>query len=173
MLDPKHPAPSHQKATAVVLAGVLILAVTGYFIGLRNISSLAASRDLASITDLPARSTQAGTVPDARDYENMRHVPKANHAWTNTLKNLRPLNESALQLEPSFTLAAGADGSAQERRAYQGAPPLIPHSIDQTLVTSCLACHADGKIIKDRIAPKVSHPHFNNCTQCHVPARLR
>jgi nitrate reductase (cytochrome), electron transfer subunit len=55
------------------------------------------------------------------------------------------------------------------RRAYDGAPPTIPHAIDQRGYPSCLACHQDGAVIGDRIAPVMSHERYASCTQCHVP----
>ncbi len=61
------------------------------------------------------------------------------------------------------TLAARA-----ERRAFEGAPPRIPHTIDERSTSSCIACHSEGMVIADRIAPRMSHPLFQNCTQCHV-----
>ncbi|MFO0880689.1 MAG: nitrate reductase cytochrome c-type subunit [Gemmataceae bacterium] len=53
-------------------------------------------------------------------------------------------------------------------RAYDGAPPTIPHGTDQMTTASCLLCHGQGIRVADRIASKISHPHYPNCTQCHV-----
>lgn len=53
-------------------------------------------------------------------------------------------------------------------RAYDSAPPVIPHAINQPQVSNCLACHEQGIKVGDRVATKVSHPHYSNCTQCHV-----
>ena len=55
------------------------------------------------------------------------------------------------------------------RRAYEGAPPTIPHAIDQMQASSCLTCHERGMQLGRRIAPVMSHPRFESCTQCHVP----
>jgi cytochrome c-type protein NapB len=54
------------------------------------------------------------------------------------------------------------------RRAYDGAPPRVPHAIDERSTSACLACHAEGLIIAERVAPRMSHPVYQNCTQCHV-----
>lgn len=56
-----------------------------------------------------------------------------------------------------------------ERRAYPGAPPTIPHAVDQQRKPTCLACHERGAKIGDRIAPAMSHSTYQSCTQCHVP----
>jgi|SRR6188768_4200118 len=54
------------------------------------------------------------------------------------------------------------------RRAYDGAPPRIPHQVDQRNAPDCLYCHADGLSIAGRVAPKLSHQPYLNCLQCHV-----
>ena len=54
------------------------------------------------------------------------------------------------------------------RRAYAGAPPTIPHPVDANISTNCLVCHGNGVQVDGRIAPKMSHQAFTNCTQCHA-----
>lgn len=61
------------------------------------------------------------------------------------------------------------------RRAYPGAPPIIPHPLaDATSYggRTCLACHADGGWVPklDAYAPVTPHPELTSCVQCHVPA---
>jgi cytochrome c-type protein NapB len=61
------------------------------------------------------------------------------------------------------------------RRAYPGAPPIIPHPLaDATSFggRTCLACHADGGWVPtlDAYAPVTPHPELASCVQCHVPA---
>jgi cytochrome c-type protein NapB len=65
-------------------------------------------------------------------------------------------------------LAALADRA--KTRAFDTAPPTIPHTTDGMNTTaSCLACHGAGIRVGERVATKVSHPHYANCVQCHVP----
>ncbi|HMO36955.1 MAG TPA: hypothetical protein PKA06_13015, partial [Gemmatales bacterium] len=33
---------------------------------------------------------------------------------------------------------------------------------------NCMACHGEGLKVQDRVATKMSHPFYTNCTQCHV-----
>lgn len=54
-------------------------------------------------------------------------------------------------------------------RAFEGAPPTIPHLVDDVRAEKCLVCHGEGVKIGNRIASKMSHPRFANCVQCHVP----
>lgn len=63
--------------------------------------------------------------------------------------------------------------SIEERavlRAYEGAPPVIPHPVGQLKYQTCRACHAQGLRAGDQIARMASHTHLTNCTQCHVEA---
>jgi cytochrome c-type protein NapB len=63
------------------------------------------------------------------------------------------------------------------RRAYPGAPPIIPHAVDdrEPLGRVCLACHADGGWVPrfSAYAPVTPHPELTACQQCHVPEATR
>jgi nitrate reductase (cytochrome), electron transfer subunit len=64
-------------------------------------------------------------------------------------------------------LAALADRA--KNRAFDTAPPTIPHPTDgMTTAASCLACHGSGIKVGEKIATKVSHPHYTSCVQCHA-----
>jgi nitrate reductase (cytochrome), electron transfer subunit len=61
----------------------------------------------------------------------------------------------------------------EERRAYPGAPPFIPHPLleDKTMGgRNCLGCHTDGGYVEPlkAYAPITPHPELGNCRQCHV-----
>src|SRR5690606_28103466 len=58
--------------------------------------------------------------------------------------------------------------SRAERRAYDGAPPIVPHAIDERGAPACLACHEGGMRIDNRTAPAMSHEAFTSCLQCHA-----
>lgn len=53
-------------------------------------------------------------------------------------------------------------------RAFEGAPPVVPHPMLDINVQTCRACHATGLKAGDKTARMVSHPYLVNCTQCHV-----
>lgn len=59
------------------------------------------------------------------------------------------------------------------RRAYAGAPPIIPHAVenDGVINDDCLSCHQDGGYVPEYNAytPITPHPEMGNCRQCHVP----
>ncbi len=59
---------------------------------------------------------------------------------------------------------APQQGSKRLPRAYEGAPPLIPHDAEARK-GACLACHEFGV----GGAPIVPHPTRNDfCLQCHI-----
>jgi cytochrome c-type protein NapB len=55
-----------------------------------------------------------------------------------------------------------------ELRAFSGAPPTVPHEIEQISSVDCLRCHGDSPEADEKGAPKVPHDFLANCTQCHV-----
>jgi cytochrome c-type protein NapB len=57
-----------------------------------------------------------------------------------------------------------------KNRAYDTAPPTVPHPTDGMTAASCLACHGPGMRVGDRVATRMSHPVMGNCVQCHAPA---
>lgn len=62
--------------------------------------------------------------------------------------------------------AALADRASN--RAYDGAPPTIPHAVRQNSAAECLACHEDALAVRGRTASAMSHAELASCTQCHV-----
>ena len=62
-----------------------------------------------------------------------------------------------------------------QRRAYLGAPPVIPHAVKADMArepASCVACHERGGYVAEfkAFAPVTPHPELVSCRQCHVPA---
>lgn len=53
-------------------------------------------------------------------------------------------------------------------RAYDGAPPSVPHAVTQQTM-DCTVCHVTGAIVGGKSAPRMSHALYASCTQCHVP----
>lgn len=69
-----------------------------------------------------------------------------------------------------FAARARATEDRALLRAFEGAPPVIPHPIADLKVQTCRACHAQGLQAGDKVAKMVSHTYLTNCTQCHVEA---
>ena len=56
-----------------------------------------------------------------------------------------------------------------ENRAYDGAPPTIPHSKEELGRRDCIHCHKQGDAKSDgKYAAVTPHPNYLNCRQCHV-----
>ena len=58
-------------------------------------------------------------------------------------------------------------------RMYYGAPPFIPHPIQDEMTLGgkdCLKCHQNGGFVNefDAFAPVAPHPEKVNCRQCHA-----
>jgi nitrate reductase (cytochrome), electron transfer subunit len=87
---------------------------------------------------------------------------------------------SSLGADRDATVTTVAEPNAQRtlavyyaRRAFPGAPPVIPHPVFDALAEgkACLPCHAQGgwAPIFGGYAPVVPHPDLQSCWQCHVP----
>ena len=58
-----------------------------------------------------------------------------------------------------------------EHRAYDGAPPVMPHSKNFARTKTCLECHQQGMYLGNRYARPMSHAYLVNCEQCHVESK--
>jgi len=165
---------AHKKAVPIAVAVLLTASVSGFFMGLRQTDrhANAQANGHEERAGMGVAGNSTSTVPTVVEYARLSKVDyKANAAWSNHLDKLVettadiPLASgvTALQREEALLFR-------QQRRAFDGAPPVVPHPIDQSSAASCIACHGEGKQIKDRIAPKMSHAFMANCTQCHVPS---
>lgn len=109
------------------------------------------------------------TVLEARSYLDMQremHGPNGpiQLAWWDQLARadrFAPVSQTAADRDAALARRA-------ERRAYDGAPPTIPHAIDQLAIPACLTCHEHGAVIANKVAPAMSHGLKGSCVQCHV-----
>ncbi len=164
----------HGRLALVVMAMILVTAVSGFFMGLRQ------TRDFSEVTmETRALALDPGpenetAVPRAVTYSELPAAGlQPNAGWKNTLDNI------AWQ-EPSREAQPAATGDEREaalavrasRRACDGAPPVVPHPVDQLSSASCLLCHGreSQPVIAGKTPPRISHAEFANCTQCHVPS---
>ncbi|HYG22981.1 MAG TPA: nitrate reductase cytochrome c-type subunit [Verrucomicrobiae bacterium] len=173
MHTPNH-AP-RKRATWIGGVALVTIAVSGYFMGLRQTSSaLKAPEPKSTITSdsLRRSALETNDVPIASGYVKQDWIRQGHNAgWTNHLARL--VQTAASNSTNFFASESDRALALQERslrRAYNGAPPVVPHPIQQDSSAGCLACHESGLAIKDRVAPRISHPHYASCTQCHVPA---
>ncbi|QDS98797.1 diheme cytochrome c precursor [Adhaeretor mobilis] len=165
--------PGFAQRYAVLLVLVLIgTATTGYFIGLT--SPMTASSGQPSPTSVavhlaePAHATSK--VIPATAYADMSAVRAQRFRQQGLpLAALRKQPEdpfAEIEIDESKKLDSLA--SREEIRAYNGAPPTVPHPIDQLDTAACMACHGEGLKSASLRASKMPHPYYSNCTQCHV-----
>lgn len=163
----EHPTGMTRRATTLFLTGVIGVAFVGFVVGIRQGVPAFESPEF---TEAAARHDPTA-LPATRyaDFDRRLHGP--NRAWRSALTDLaQPEHDPLAPVETTWSddtrralLAARA-----ARRAYDGAPPVVPHPIDQMTARSCAACHVSGLHIADVWAPAMSHEFMHNCTQCHV-----
>jgi cytochrome c-type protein NapB len=164
----------HFKLALVVMAMIVVTAISGFFMGLRQ------TRDFSDVTrENRALALDSGPqnetiVPRAVTYSELSTAGlQPNAGWKNTLENIawrEPSREAlpaATEEERETVLAV-----RESRRAYDGAPPVVPHPVDQLSSASCLLCHGreSQPVIAGKTPPRISHAEYANCTQCHVPS---
>lgn len=161
-----------------LLAGsaVLVTAFVGYFAGVWG-----TRRDVDALRDRAvSRREHADAVASVapRSYADMRTKRYGDNAIAATaafqaVANAAPpavsggpLAVAQPPISPEDRARAVADRAS--RRAYDGAPPTIPHRIDQQRGPDCLACHERGLSVATLRAPPMSHRRLDACPQCHV-----
>lgn len=158
------PLPGDWPRRIVPLAAVIAisLAIVGFFTGIRE--PVAASRPTSP------EIRPSGAVPPAVSYAELATSNlRPNILGQQSLQDLqfdRPGIFDPVTRTEEMKLAALADRA--RNRAYDGAPPTIPHPVEVQSAASCLACHGEGIKVGDRVASRMSHAHLSNCTQCHV-----
>ncbi|MBA4150237.1 MAG: diheme cytochrome c precursor [Verrucomicrobia bacterium] len=162
---------THKKAIWIAIAILLTTSVSGFFMGLRQTNSEARAAAAEEEHHDNADSTLSHDVPRIVDYRGLAKTNyKANASWENNLGKLKqPAADLYAEIFPDDAARDVAIRERATRRAYDGAPPVVPHPVDQISPANCMACHGEGAQIKGRIASKMSHPFMQNCTQCHVP----
>lgn len=163
----------HRKTLAVVFLVVCMLAVSGFFMGMRQ-TERQMTRNQLPVAGKQEVSEQSYKIPVAPKYQEIGKAAwLANRDWKFTLADL----PRAVAVLDSRSAAAPVETAvAIERRkslrAYDGAPPVIPHAIDTLKASACTSCHGEDTnlVIGGKRPAEMSHPWITNCTSCHVPA---
>lgn len=141
--------------------------VSGYFMGLRQSGPRA---DAVSTPVIQAAAPVPDGVPVAPNYSGLRtHAHQPNAAWQPRVSDLAPAPnswEGAPALSPQQQ--AEKRQLRESRRAFAGAPPVVPHPVNQQNSASCLACHGKTTRVAGLSVPQISHPAYTNCLQCHA-----
>jgi nitrate reductase (cytochrome), electron transfer subunit len=155
-----------QRLGHMALAVTIGVSVAGFLIGARELPE----RRRSVVATEESGAARAGLPPVVVEYLKMSKVTRGpNSNWTQSLPTHQD-DPTRLFGDQSATdqQRAAAVAIRGELRAFSGAPPVVPHAIDERNAQACLACHGAGFKVGQVIAPKMSHHYLPNCTQCHV-----
>ncbi len=161
----------HYKTQIGLIAAALVIsvAITGFFVGLQSPMKSQGDSTLTTRLQDSSNHDDHAILPAAgyRELATLDFGP--NKDWQTSLAMLQPSAGDPLATitispqQKSFALAV-----REKNRAFNGAPPTVPHPIDQMSATTCAACHTKGVQTASLRIPRMSHPLMENCTQCHV-----
>lgn len=151
-----------KRARAVALTALAVVLFVGFFVGIRQ--------SQPSVTE----EFSDDALPDTAAHEGLPARTNAElsvHPWSNELPPWQlPSAEPPPPVTPRDDEArASALADRARLRAYEGAPPVIPHPIGEGNAQECATCHETGGRIGDVLIPPMSHEFQPMCTQCHAP----
>lgn len=153
----------NRRATHVGAAAVIAISVAGYLSSTREPAARA-----GAVRAAPSSSERVPAYRELRD--DVRRGPNQG-MYDGAFDALR-----AGQPKPTDPVVQTSDEkravltARAQRRAYDGAPPTVPHDITERGAPDCLVCHEKGATIGGKRAPVMSHARYTSCPQCHVPA---
>jgi nitrate reductase (cytochrome), electron transfer subunit len=153
---------------AAHLVPALVLAVTavGFFTGTGQLN-----RPLDGPgTDVRAeRASAEAEIHTAISYAELKATDlSANANWEARLTRGETASALAPVARPTEAERVEALHERATLRAYMGAPPVVPHRIDQRTAEGCLSCHERGLRLGEVVAPAIPHDAYTNCLQCHA-----
>jgi nitrate reductase (cytochrome), electron transfer subunit len=165
-LLPPPSAPLFESKRLVHVLGAvgIMLATVGYF------SGIAAERR-EPVARPSAEATASAPAPGYPQLRAERRGPNA-AIYAGAFERLGDaLPAISAELPPQTDDdRAAVLASRAALRAYDGAPPTIPHAVEGSSTFECLACHAKGAVVGGKRAAAMSHERHDSCTQCHVSA---
>ena len=173
MASSHHPQLS-LRPSVVVGAIVVTVAVSGYFMGLLQTNSAINRTNPIGNVQFEGRVDLTGIEEDAPSA--VRYIDQdwsangPNGAWHTELTTLnadaQPVENPEMPISPYERAKLIEKRSG--RRAFDGAPPTVPHAIVHDSAASCLVCHENGLQVRGTFASQISHAKMGSCTQCHV-----
>ena len=178
ILEVQSPFTLNGQNALMVAFAIVAVATTGYFIGLKAPMTASYDEDAPTVRQLShladAAPLEAGVIP-ATPYSQIASAVDTQHQ--DMVSKLASLKQTPY--DPMATITVREEdklvslAEREKRRAFNGAPPTVPHSIDQLSNTSCMACHGDGLKSQTLRAGKMPHPYYSSCTQCHVENKAK
>jgi cytochrome c-type protein NapB len=138
----------------------------------------AQSRDVTAADAALVASSSAG-MP-AASYSEMRRMETGpTSRWKPSLERIHSgaeyqrcitcHNPHTAEIAPSDKDKLSSLSTRAARRAFNGAPPVIPHAVERTNDAACYACHGEGGVrVGQHVANRMSHGLLVNCLQCHA-----
>lgn len=165
------------KAATVILFIVFTLGVVGYFVGIRHATyTRDTTHPVLQAMEASRQEAQSQQVKPAVMYKQISQGNLGpNASWYTKVTDTMLQQSDGVD---NASLPYGGDKSEalakrQARRAFNGAPPTIPHQVDVVSTQACTACHGvNGQSLRignQVITPAMPHQLLTNCTQCHVP----
>lgn len=115
-----------------------------------------------------AHGTSFRAVSTVKETDAPRPIPAEAGAFRDLRAGLLNVGEAA----PSPHVIVLTRAYRATRRAYDGAPPFIPHALDPEVerTQDCAPCHTYGGYSPPlrTYTPRAPHPEMENCLQCHV-----
>lgn len=160
------------RLSTLFLSGLLGVAVIGYFVGLAD-----GVPQPDGMQDQPlAAMGQMHPHGDAKLIEAVSYadIPQTamgpTAGWSAAGQRLpEPDYDLFAEITPSPEEKERSSEVRASRRAYNGAPPIVPHAVEGTSDAACYACHSQGMQLGGLKASVMSHSFLANCTQCHAP----
>jgi len=165
--DRGHVHLSHGQVFTLAMLVVITFAFMGFVFG---INEKPVATEIPHVSTVDAEPRAVDQFGDAVSYSEIVRVKRGpNATWVSHLSTIeRPSFDPQAPLPEDPASVAEALEARAQRRAFDGAPPVVPHPIDQMTSAACLACHREGIVVGDKIASRMSHEAFGSCTQCHV-----
>lgn len=182
------------RSTAIALACVVGIAFAGVFLGVNDgvprhdevemtFQGRHEHHPPESDVKLPAAAGDPAAIP-ATHYSQMRRsefgatsrpLPSLGrfHAEQEFERCITCHHPHTFQVRPNQADKLNSLAIRSQRRAFNGAPPVIPHAVEQTNDEACYACHGGGAIVGQLVANEMPHGRLSNCIQCHVASPPR
>ena len=164
------------RLTTIFLSAVIAVAVIGYFVGLADGVPTPKGLNPHGILDkyghdpALAEASMNKILPAMRYDEIAQAAMGPTHTFQSVAKELPAADYDLFaEIEPDPVAKAASSKLRASRRAFNGAPPIIPHEVLNTSDAACYACHSNGMQMADLRASVMSHQFLDNCTQCHAP----
>ena len=168
--EPAAPAPEQDPTRGPAAQIALVVAVSLGLIGfVTGLSQAKQARVQEPWSGTPSGPQIVPTAPRYAELPAAKLGPNAE--WRNDLDKLpRETHDLFASFEaPDLEAKRAGLAARASRRAYAGAPPVVPHQVSARSAASCLVCHEKGQRVGDLVASPMPHELYVNCLQCHAP----